>query len=108
MMHERVLAALRGEAADHPPVALWRHFPEADQDAESFAAAHVEFQEKFQFDFLKVTPASSYYADDWGYRASYSPNPEGVRTPTEIPVKAPEDWRRLGKLDLLIPLPGFK
>jgi len=97
---ERLRAALRGEAADHPPVALWRHFPEADQGAESFAAAHLEFQERFGFDFIKVTPASAYHADDWGYRASYAPNPEGVRTPIEIPVKEPGDWRRLKMLDV--------
>ncbi len=97
---ERVQAALRGEPLPHPPVALWRHFPEADGSAESLARAHLAFQERFRFDLLKVTPASGYYGDDWGLRAEHRPNREGVRTYLDIPVKEPADWRRLKALDV--------
>lgn len=97
---DRVIAALRGHPADRPPVALWRHFPQDDQRSESLAAAHVAFQQRFGFDFLKVTPSSGYYGDDWGLRAGYRSNPEGVRTYQDRPVKKASDWAKLRRLDV--------
>lgn len=97
---ERVRAALRGGQADCPPVAVWRHFPGDDQRAENLAEAHVAFWRRFRIDLLKVTPASGYYGDDWGLRAAYRPNPEGVRTYLDRPVKKAEDWYRLRRLDV--------
>lgn len=97
---ERVLAALRGAPTDRPPIALWRHFPGDDQRADSLARAHVAFWRTFGFDLLKVTPASGYYAEDWGLRAAYRPNREGVRTYLERPIKKAADWPALRPLDV--------
>ena len=97
---ERVLAAIQGKPVDRVPIALWRHFPLQDQKAETLAAAHVAFQKRWQWDVLKVTPAASYYGDDWGLRAGYKPNPEGVRHVTERPIKKPADWAHLKNLDV--------
>ncbi len=97
---ERVLAAVRGEPVDRVPVALWRHFPGDDQKAETLARAHVAFQRQFGWDLLKVTPTSGYYGDDWGLRAGYRPNREGVRHYIDRPVKKAADWRRLRPLDV--------
>ena len=44
---DRVFAAIRGEAVDRPPIALWRHFPQHDQKAETLAEAHAEFQRRW-------------------------------------------------------------
>jgi uroporphyrinogen decarboxylase len=96
---ERILAVLRGERPDRPPVALWRHFPEADGDAENQAQAHLDFQARHGFDILKVTPASGYFGDDWGLEGFYRPNPEGVRTYTRLPIGRRSDWRKLAPLD---------
>jgi len=98
--HDRVQAALRGEPVDPPPVALWRHFPTDDLQAESCARAHVAFWQRFRFDLLKVTPASGYYGEDWGLRAVYRPNREGVRTYLDRPVKKAADWSALRPLDV--------
>src|SRR3989442_7331740 len=97
---DRIRAAISGNPVDRVPVAFWRHFPGDDQRAESLAAAHVTFQKKYQWDLLKVTPASGYYGDDWGLRAGYKPNREGVRNYTERPIKKPTDWERLRRLDV--------
>ena len=77
---ERIDAAVRGERPDRVPVALWRHFPGDDQRAEKMARRHVAHYRAYDPDLLKVTPASGYYGDDWGLRAGYKPNREGVRT----------------------------
>ena len=64
------------------------------------AQAHVEFQRRWDWDLLKVTPAASYFGDDWGLRAGYKPNSAGVRHITDRPVKKPADWRGLRPLDV--------
>lgn len=97
---ERVYAAIDGKPVDRPPVALWRHFPQDDQRAEGLAQAHVAFQRAFDWDFLKVTPASGYYGDDWGLRAGYKPNRDGTRHYTDRPIKKETDWPKLKRIDV--------
>ena len=97
---ELVEAAARGERPPRIPAALWRHFPGEDQRAEKLAQAHIAHYKAFDVDLLKVTPASGYYGDDWGLRAGYKANREGVRHYTERPIKKATDWRRLRRLDI--------
>ncbi len=97
---ERVQAAIRGDSVDRPPVALWRHFPGEDGRAETLAAAHVRFYRAYDWDFLKVTPTSGYYGDDWGLHGGYRPNREGTRHYTDRPVKKSSDWDALKSLDI--------
>ncbi len=96
---ERIEAAIRGERPDRVPIALWRHFPRDDGTAEGLARATVEFQRKFQFDLVKVTPASGYPAEAWGAQLRPAENEEGTREYTSRPVRSPEDWRNLEALD---------
>jgi len=96
---ERLQATFRGEAVDRPPVALWRHWPGDDQRAEDLATAHLDFQRLYDFDFIKVTPDSSYSAEDWGVRSEYLGNTEGTREYRHYPIQRAEDWARLKVLD---------
>lgn len=97
---ERVYAAIDGQPVDRPPVALWRHFPDQDQKADTLAQAHAAFQKAYEWDFLKVTPASGFHGDDWGLRSTYRPNREGTRHYTDRPIKKETDWPRLKRLDV--------
>lgn len=92
-------AAIKGEVADRPPVALWRHFPVDDQDPHDLAQSTVAFQREFDFDFVKVTPASSFCLKDWGSLDRWEGNDEGTRTYTHRVVEEPQDWRELAPLD---------
>lgn len=96
---ERLLAAFRGEEMDRVPVALWRHWPGDDQRAEDLARAHLDFQRQYDFDFLKVTPASSFCVEDWGVDAQWFGNVEGTREYVRRVVREPGDWARLPVLD---------
>jgi uroporphyrinogen decarboxylase len=96
---ERLMAAIRGEPVDRPPVALWRHFPGDDQRPEDLAAATVAFQRRYDFDFVKVTPASSFCLRDWGAQDRWVGSLEGTREYTAYPIQTPEDWRSLRPLD---------
>ncbi|MBX6342895.1 MAG: uroporphyrinogen decarboxylase [Thermomicrobiaceae bacterium] len=92
---ERVLAALAGEEVDHPPVSLWRHFPETDQSAEWLADATVEWIARYDFDFVKLMPPGDYPTIDWGAESVYRGSPSGTRETTRYPVQALDDWRRI-------------
>jgi uroporphyrinogen decarboxylase len=96
---ERLQAVLRGEQLDRPPVSLWRHFPVDDQTPEGLAAATIAFQQAFDFDFIKVTPSSSYCLRDWGITDRWQGNPEGTRQYEKRVIQTPQDWRRLPVLD---------
>ena len=55
---ERIKAALAGKAVDRVPVGFWRHWPGDDQQAESLALVALEFQQRYDLDFIKI-PVSS-------------------------------------------------
>jgi len=97
---ERVKAALRGEPVDRPPVALWRHFPEEDQTAEGLARATAEWQRRWEWDFVKVTPTSGYPIEDWGATFAYRPNDHGTRTLLTHPIRSYEDLETLKALNV--------
>lgn len=96
---QRIEACLRGGSEKGVPVALWRHFPVDDQQPETLAAAHLQFQRAYDFDLLKVTPASSYMAKDWGIVDVWRGATEGTREYTHRVVNHAEDWANLPVLD---------
>lgn len=96
---ERLHACLTGDKAlDRPPVALWRHFPVDDQDPETLARAALDFQNRYDFDLLKVTPASSFSIKDWGAEDAWEGHTEGTRRYTSRVIEKPQDWERLPML----------
>ncbi len=93
---ERMQACITGDPAlDRPPVALWRHFPVDDQTPETLAAATLNFQRAFDFDLVKVTPASSFCLRDWGAEDVWEGHPEGTRRYTRRVIQKPQDWEKL-------------
>ncbi|MBI4761405.1 MAG: uroporphyrinogen decarboxylase family protein [Chloroflexota bacterium] len=96
---ERIQASLQGEIIDRPPVALWRHFPVDDQSPQTLAQATLHFQRTYDFDLVKVTPASSFCLKDWGAADEWTGHTEGTRQYTTRVIHGPRDWERLPVLD---------
>jgi uroporphyrinogen decarboxylase len=96
---ERIEACLSNQVVDHPPVALWRHFPVDDQTPQGLARAILVFQRTFDFDLVKVTPSSSYCLRDWGAQDEWHGATEGTRDYVRRVIRNPEDWGRLPLLD---------
>jgi uroporphyrinogen decarboxylase len=96
---ERLENCLNGTLMDHPPIALWRHFPMDDQSPENLAEAHLAYQRSYDFDLVKVTPASSFCLKDWGVDDVWEGNTEGTRRYFKSVISAPGDWERLPLLD---------
>lgn len=92
---ERIEAAIAGRQTDRPPFAFWRHFPREDLDPRKLARRHVDFQRRFGFDLLKVTPAAGFMAEMWGVRLEYRDDDEGTRHYLTTVVDGPEAWRNL-------------
>jgi uroporphyrinogen decarboxylase len=84
---------------DQVPVALWRHFPNDDLLAESLAREVVAFQNKYDFDLVKVTPAAGYPAEMYGATQQDAMNREGTRKYVTRPVSSLEDWNMIVPLD---------
>ena len=96
---QRLESCLAGNKPDRPPVALWRHFPVDDQEPGSLTAATLAFQKSFDFDFVKVSPSSSFCLKDWGVDDEWVGSTEGTRDYTRRIIYEPEDWRKLPVLD---------
>jgi uroporphyrinogen decarboxylase len=95
---ERLEAAIAGQVADRPPIALWRHFPVDDQDPQELARSVVGFQRSYDFDFVKVSPASSFCLKDWGADDRWEGATEGTRNYTTRVVQHAGDWEALAPL----------
>ena len=96
---ERLEKTFAGEATDRPPVALWRHWPGDDQRASDLAQACVDFQNTFDWDFVKVTASSNYSVTDYGVQDQWTGNLEGTRDTTRHIVQRSLDWTELRPLD---------
>jgi len=95
----RIQASLDNQILDRPPIALWRHFPVDDQDPKSLADATLNFQHTYDFDLVKVTPASSFCAKDWGVEDQWMGDTEGTRRYTKRIIQDPGDWEKLPILE---------
>jgi uroporphyrinogen decarboxylase len=96
---QRLQACLSGEKPDRTPVALWRHFPVDDQSPQGLVEATLAFQRTYDFDLVKVMPASSYCLKDWGAQDEWRGSTEGTRSYATPVIQQPEDWKRLPILD---------
>ena len=97
---ERVEATLRGGDRDRPPVSLWRHFYEKEDSASGLAEAMLAFQNKFDWDFMKVNPRASYHGEGWGLKVRFR-GEEGLKPERiDYPIKNSRDWGKLRSLPL--------
>lgn len=99
---ERIQAVLNGEGTDRPPVSLWRHFHLSEQQPETLAETLVNYQETYDWDFLKVTFRDTYYGEAWGCEYAYGEDEDtapaqyttrivGAGSFEELEVLDPED-----------------
>jgi uroporphyrinogen decarboxylase len=98
---DRLTKTIAGEPTDRVPVTLWRHWPGDDQRTADLARSVIEFQKTYDWDFVKVTPASSFCVSDYGLQDEWEGNLEGTRTVTKRVVNRSLDWTELRPLDPL-------
>lgn len=96
---ERLEATIAGEPVDRLALALWRHYPGDDQRPADLATATLQWQRQYDWDFIKVSPSSSFCLVDWGAEDRWIGGDEGNREYTRRVIERPEDWARLPVLD---------
>jgi uroporphyrinogen decarboxylase len=96
----RVALALQGGKPDRVPVSAWWHDYAREWSAQALAEATLEAYRRYDWDFVKVNPRFSYYAEDWGTRFRFSGRPDVRPEFVEAAVKGPADLRRIGPLDV--------
>lgn len=96
---ERLEKTIAGEATDRLPVALWRHWPGDDQRAADLASSTLEFQRRYDWDFVKISPSSSFCLTDYGVQDRWVGNIEGTREYTKRVVERSLDWTEVRVLD---------
>ncbi|HTI15290.1 MAG TPA: uroporphyrinogen decarboxylase family protein [Dictyobacter sp.] len=96
---ERVDAALRGEKVDHVPASIWGHDYEREWGIQSLSEAVAENFNRYDWDYVNVTPRSSYLVEGW--KAKYQPSGQKNTAPTceYTPIRGASDWKRLRVLD---------
>jgi len=68
---ERWQMTLQGQIADRPPVTAYRHFPKIEGNPDELAATMIDWQEKYDWDFIKIHPAAVYMQEVWGDRFDF-------------------------------------
>src|SRR3990172_6544920 len=59
----------------------------------------LEFNRKFDWDFMKINPRASYHIEDWGAVMRRSTDPLVKPVSVIFPVKNSADWRNIKGLD---------
>ena len=95
---ERVLAALAGDEVDRPPASMWRHYYTREATPEDLAAAMLDHQARYDWDFIKINPRGSYRAEPWGTVV----RGDGINEPELVsaPVTEPSDWEAIEPVGL--------
>ncbi|WP_286974558.1 uroporphyrinogen decarboxylase family protein [Acetomicrobium sp. UBA5826] len=92
---ERIQVALNFEETDRLPFSLWRHFPNLDHHPRKLAELTLEYQRKYDLDFIKFTPYGMLATIDWGVKLKFFPGFDEASVAAEPAVKDPDDWLHL-------------
>ncbi len=97
---QRIAAALARQPADRVPVAFWRHWPGDDQNADSLAAVTLQYQRRYDLDFIKFPVSSTYCVEDYGITHTYRGSIMGDREFLTRVIEEPGDWAGIAPLDI--------
>jgi uroporphyrinogen decarboxylase len=95
---ERINRILNSKDIDRPAISAWRHFYHRENNSDQLVNAMIEFQRKFDWDFMKINPRASYFIEDWG--AIYTPSREPLvkAVKVRLPVTKVADWAKIKPL----------
>ena len=96
---ERVDAALRGESVDRVPVSAWRHFLADERAADTLALATLKHFHEFDWDWVKVNPRATYYAEAWGNQYDYAHYDSVLPRFIQGPINSPADLEKIQEVN---------
>lgn len=96
---ERVNRILEGKNVDRPAISMWRHFYDRENTRKDIVNVMIEFQRKYDWDFMKINTRASYHIEDWGAKFVFSDNPQIKPQRMEFPIRNRHDWEKIKWLD---------
>ncbi|MEE9554307.1 MAG: uroporphyrinogen decarboxylase family protein [candidate division Zixibacteria bacterium] len=96
---ERIDRILRGDDIDRPAVSAWRHFYDKENNKEDLVKSMLDYQDEFDWDFIKINSRASYHVEDWGVKLKFSNDPLLKPIEESFPVKSKSDWASIRPLD---------
>jgi len=99
---ERIYKTINKEKTDRIPAAFWSHFPFEDETSDGLANAIINFQNKYDFDLIKITPISGYFAEAYGAKfiKLNSKIDKGSRECISFPIKKYTDWEKISEINV--------
>jgi uroporphyrinogen decarboxylase len=101
---ERIETIINGGIPDHPAISIWRHFYHLESKAEGLARAMIDFQNNYNWDFMKINPRASYHVEDWGNKLEWSNNEFQKHRKTYFSIQKIEDWEKIEPLSFKAPV----
>ncbi|MFH2036272.1 MAG: uroporphyrinogen decarboxylase family protein [Candidatus Zixiibacteriota bacterium] len=101
---ERIERIMASEKTDRMAASIWRHFYHRESTPGNLAAAMLEFQKKYDWDFMKINPRASYHVEDWGCELEWSTDEFTKHTKTKFAVKEIADWDKIDILPVTSPI----
>jgi uroporphyrinogen decarboxylase len=92
-------AALQGAPVDRVPVSAWRHFIDEETQPEALAAVSLKHFYDFDWDWLKVNPRATYYAEAWGNQYDFSDYDAVIPRLIDGPLHTPADLDKIGSVN---------
>lgn len=97
---ERLELIFNRERPDRFAASFWRHFFHKEHQAEGTAEAMLEFQKRFDWDFMKINPRADYHVEGWGLKQQWSHDEFKKHTKSDFPVTSLQSWRDIEPLPL--------
>ena len=95
---ERLRAAMAGEAVDQAPVSVWGHDFLREWSAADLAAQTIERHREYAYDFVKINPRWTLFAEPWGNQYEPPSEQKFPRLITKI-VNEASDLTAIPKVD---------
>ena len=90
---ERVECILSGKLADRPPVTAYRHFPNVERKPEDLAGIMLDWQNKYDWDLVKIHPTAVYMQEVYGDQFDYDHYVEEIFPPRLAAPPPRISWR---------------
>ncbi len=94
------MAALLGRPVDRVPVSAWGHDYAREWSSQGLAEATLEAYRRYDWDFIKLNPRATYYAEAWGARFEPDPTGQEAPRPMALPVQGPGDLEGIAPVDV--------
>src|SRR5262245_11256574 len=84
----------------HRWMSLWRHFFEREKTDTELTVSMIEWQEKWNWDLLKINPPACYHVLDWGADYEFFSDPQKEPKLRKPVIRNVEDFSQIGRLEV--------